>query len=660
VKPNKGIFVVLLAFILAPVHPGIVYRVDGTRGSDSNPGTPTLPWRTIQKAADTMVAGDSVIVAAGNYPERITVSRSGARDILINYTADGLVECQGFTIKSDYIRIAGFKVTSNTATPYEAMSGIRVEGKYCLIEDNFAYYNPSGGIILSPSSSHCIIKKNKCERNGLSGMIINGTNNLIEQNEVWASISYHTPTGTDNGDADGMRFHGSGHIFRDNDIHDIRNDDPENTGRWPHIDGFQTFHTSIDAASNILFERNRIDLTKQPNGSGFTCEDASYITIRNNIIIAPRGMDTYGSNNHRFDIFNNTIIGDLAYNQDFNPHGIALNETPYSSIKNNIFFEQPWKAIDLLGTTSGDTDIGNNCLYNSDGSIPGGAHSPRDLWLVDPRFVNPARGDYHLLAESRCIDAGVTLPDVTDDFDSSPRPMGSAYDIGAYEYATSDFVAPSILVQPQSLTIQIGQAASLNVLATGTAPLSYQWYQGLSGNTSNFLFKATASALTLPALTESTNYWVRISNRCRNVDSQMAMITVISPPKVTTTAVSSVTRVSAKSGGVVTSDGGSAIIERGVCWGTSPKPTISDSKITSGSGMGSYVCQITGLTLNKTYYLRAYATSSAGTGYGQNVIFRTSYVNTAPFKSMNFALLAKPTSLILSEIFFSGMVDSFY
>ena len=85
---------------------------------------------------------------------------------------------------------------------------------------------------------------------------------------------------------------------------------------------------------------------------------------------------------------------------------------------------------------------------------------------------------------------------------------------------------------------------------------------------------------------------------------------------VTTTEVTDITAISAISGGNITSDGGSAITARGVCWSTNPNPTIEDNKTTDGTGVGSFTSNITGLVGNTTYYVRAYATNKAGTSYG--------------------------------------------
>jgi hypothetical protein len=94
-------------------------------------------------------------------------------------------------------------------------------------------------------------------------------------------------------------------------------------------------------------------------------------------------------------------------------------------------------------------------------------------------------------------------------------------------------------------------------------------------------------------------------------------------PVVTTDIASLITNNSAVSGGNVTNDGGSSITVRGVCWSTDPNPTISDDTTSNGSGTGTFTSNITGLSKNTTYYVRAYATNSTGTAYGNEISFQT-------------------------------------
>ena len=96
-------------------------------------------------------------------------------------------------------------------------------------------------------------------------------------------------------------------------------------------------------------------------------------------------------------------------------------------------------------------------------------------------------------------------------------------------------------------------------------------------------------------------------------------------PSVTTSPISSITISTAISGGKVESDGGSAIVSRGVVWSTSTNPTISLGTKTSDTTTSStYLSHITALAGNTTYYVKAYATNSIGTGYGAELSFKTS------------------------------------
>ena len=107
----------------------------------------------------------------------------------------------------------------------------------------------------------------------------------------------------------------------------------------------------------------------------------------------------------------------------------------------------------------------------------------------------------------------------------------------------------------------------------------------------------------------------------------------VDPPTVTTTAISSITTNSASSGGDITSDGGASITARGVCWSTSENPTIANSHTSDGTGSGSFTSSITGLSPGTMYHVRAYATNSAGTGYGDDFSLTSAASNTLYVKA---------------------------
>jgi hypothetical protein len=88
--------------------------------------------------------------------------------------------------------------------------------------------------------------------------------------------------------------------------------------------------------------------------------------------------------------------------------------------------------------------------------------------------------------------------------------------------------APVIFSHPASQTISSGATATMSVSASGTAPLTYQWYQGTSGSVGSPIGGATSSSYTTPALSTTTQYWVRVSNSQGSADSNTATITVTS------------------------------------------------------------------------------------------------------------------------------------
>jgi hypothetical protein len=109
------------------------------------------------------------------------------------------------------------------------------------------------------------------------------------------------------------------------------------------------------------------------------------------------------------------------------------------------------------------------------------------------------------------------------------------------------------------------------------------------------------------------------TNSCKKDDNKPTA------PVLTTSPISNITSTKANCGGNVSSEGGAAVTARGVCWNTGQTPTLSDNKTTDGTGLGDFSSTITGLTLGVTYYVRAYATNSAGTTYGDQTSFTAAY-----------------------------------
>jgi hypothetical protein len=115
--------------------------------------------------------------------------------------------------------------------------------------------------------------------------------------------------------------------------------------------------------------------------------------------------------------------------------------------------------------------------------------------------------------------------------------------------------------------------------------------------------------------------FLMIISGCKKTDDNNS--TTSQNAVLSTATVNNITETTATGGGNVTSQGNSAVSARGVCWSISANPSTSDAHTTDGSGTGSFTSNITGLIANTLYYVRAYATNSAGTGYGNQQSFTT-------------------------------------
>jgi len=139
---------------------------------------------------------------------------------------------------------------------------------------------------------------------------------------------------------------------------------------------------------------------------------------------------------------------------------------------------------------------------------------------------------------------------------------------------------------------------SITINAAGTGEFT--------SNISNLIAETTYYVRAYATNKDGTSYGLQLIFK--------TLLTVL--PTLTTTSVNNITESAASSGGNITSDGGSSITARGVCWSTTANPTISGSKTFDGAGVGTFTSSITALTASTTYYVRAYATNATGTAYG--------------------------------------------
>jgi uncharacterized protein (TIGR02145 family) len=136
----------------------------------------------------------------------------------------------------------------------------------------------------------------------------------------------------------------------------------------------------------------------------------------------------------------------------------------------------------------------------------------------------------------------------------------------------------------------------------------------------------------LSQLTPGTTYYVRAYATNSEGTAYGSQVSFSSNPvllaTLTTTTTSSITQTTAVSGGNIASDGGGAITARGVCWSTATAPLSTGLHTTETGTTGAFTSNLTGLTANTKYYIRAYAINSAGSAYGDEKFFTTEPVKT--------------------------------
>ena len=216
---------------------------------------------------------------------------------------------------------------------------------------------------------------------------------------------------------------------------------------------------------------------------------------------------------------------------------------------------------------------------------------------------------------------------------------------------------PLIPVLTTSPATEISSSSAFTggeLINNGNAPIlsiGVCWNTSPAPTTENYTVLDSAKSgvftSTLSQLSPNTLYYVRAfaSNRAGiGYGNEINFSTNANVPQLTTTQVSNITSSSILTGGNIVSDGGAIITSRGVCLSYTSNPTLDDIVTFDGDGTGSFSSSITGLNENTTFYVRAYATNSAGTGYGNELIFTTyptgnfmkATVNGIPFLAYTF------------------------
>lgn len=409
-KNKKTLYILVICFYIILFKNAFTstYYI-ALNGNDLNNGSERTPWKTIQKAANEMQAGDTVYVKQGIYYELINIHKSGhsnsARIVYMAYPGDKpIIDGTGILIP-DWKALIYSGNYFNGGTKYITLDGFEIR--------NSSWYG-----IRSILSSSWIIKNCKVHHIEKCGIVFHQSDSLlIKNNEVFS-------VGLNNGNGINLQG-GNNSIIEYNYCHDNKT----------HF-GIQIFPDNLEADTLFYYHnivRNNICAR---NKSGMYFRNNINLSIYNNIIYHNLVDGEYAgihfgkcdgtceSFNSNTKIFNNTIIGHQVsiYNQAFN----------YLEIKNNIFYS-PQKAVFEFSSDAQNGHIIDYNIYYGKDYFKKGVND----FYADPWFINVDNDNYLLSSNSPAIDRGVALLMVTHDIQKTPRPQGTAYDIGAHEVVNS-------------------------------------------------------------------------------------------------------------------------------------------------------------------------------------------------------------------------------
>jgi uncharacterized protein (TIGR02145 family) len=238
--------------------------------------------------------------------------------------------------------------------------------------------------------------------------------------------------------------------------------------------------------------------------------------------------------------------------------------------------------------------------------------------------------------------------------------VGTAY---GNSTSFSSLAPPTVTTTAVSSVTSSGALSGGDVLASGGAIVTARGvaYGTMNNpttqNNSTVDGSGTGSFLsTLGGLNALTNYKVRAyaTNSVGTSYGIQETFTTLGLPTISTNSVSSIASTAATSGGNVSSDGGSTVTARGMVYNNLQNPTTSDNFTNNGTGTGSFISVVNGLSASTLYYIRAYATNSVGTAYGNQLSFTTSVPTIATVTTLGATMITASTASLEGEVLSDG------
>ncbi|MDH7487801.1 MAG: right-handed parallel beta-helix repeat-containing protein [Anaerolineae bacterium] len=408
-------------------------------GNDANPGTAALPWRTIQHAANTLTAGDTVYIRAGTYNERVIPQNSGAAGQPITYAAypgeTATIDGSGITLPDDlaglfeiagrsYIRLSGLRLIN--AGPFPNNAAVLVsDSAHIAVENCSTFHTASSGIGVW-GSQQIVIAGNTVEQAGIGGgqecITVAGTSNFEVRGNTVLDCQKE---GIDAKDGSSNGLIARNVVAR-----------PRAVGIY--VDAWDKPTHDITVSQNIVFD------SVESAGFAIASEMGGLLTnIRLENNLAYRNY-TYGIEISRCCSESRPMDGIVIVNNTLYDNGVGWGggiiadnaQAQHVVIRNNIVGQNLTFQIAVAADVPPASVTVDHNLIDGYRGYEDEVYG-EDYVEGDPRFVDAAAADFHLRPESPAIDRGSATAAPNVDMDGDLRPAGAGYDIGADEWQAS-------------------------------------------------------------------------------------------------------------------------------------------------------------------------------------------------------------------------------